>query len=156
MSTPENNRYLCFSLSAEEYAVPLLSVREVIGVPDFTPVPYTPTYFAGIMNLRGQVISCIDLRTKLGIKPKNGDENAVIICDVGTASIGIIVDSVNSVLAPKIEDISIPPEVDSKKNTDYILGVYRKGNNLVLLIEIAKALDAEDWTALKSNQVKAA
>ncbi len=77
------NRFLCFSLGNEHYAIPLLTVKEVIAPPETTPVPQTPAYFKGIMNLRGQVISVIDLRTKLGIKPLQSAENAVIICDSG-------------------------------------------------------------------------
>jgi len=59
------DRHLIFALGAEEYSVPLLKVKEVIEVPDITPVPHTPDYYLGIMNLRGQVISIIDLRLKL-------------------------------------------------------------------------------------------
>ena len=66
MSNGPGDRYLSFNLGVEEYAVPLLAVREVIAMPEYTPVPYTPPYFLGIMNLRGQVISIMDLRQKLG------------------------------------------------------------------------------------------
>ena len=80
-------RFLCFSLGAEEYAIPLLVVREVIAMPEYTPVPYTPPYFLGIMNLRGQVISVMDLRQKLGLKPRSDAETTVIICDLNGISL---------------------------------------------------------------------
>ena len=72
-------RFLCFSLGVEEYAIPLLEVREVIAMPEYTPVPYTPPYFLGIMNLRGQVISVMDLRQKLGVTARGDAETTVII-----------------------------------------------------------------------------
>ena len=85
MSDQSNNasalagqRYLSFSLGSEDYAIPLLSVKEVIAVPEITPIPFTPSHFLGIMNLRGQVISIIDLRSKLGIKTKRERRN---VCD---------------------------------------------------------------------------
>jgi purine-binding chemotaxis protein CheW len=141
-------RYLSFSLGNEEYAMPLLSVKEVIGVPDITPIPFTPPHFLGIMNLRGQVISVIDLRHKLGIKPENSSETAIIICDLGTTSLGVVVDSINSVLTPAAENLSGKPDIQSSKNTDYITGVYRKDKQLVIFLDIAKSLSFEDQKAI--------
>jgi purine-binding chemotaxis protein CheW len=72
-----NSRYLSFNVGKEQYAIPLLTVREVIGMPEITPVPFTPNYFLGIMNLRGQIISVVDLRLKLGLGAgKNTSETA--------------------------------------------------------------------------------
>lgn len=146
-------RYLSFSLGAEDYAVPLLSVREVIAIPEITPIPFTPPHFLGIMNLRGQVISIIDLRSKLGIKPKLNAETAVIICDLGTLCLGAVVDSINSVLAPEAKDVSGKPEIQSSKNSDYITGIYRKEKQLIVFLDIAKSLSVDDQKALL-NQTK--
>src|SRR5688500_4394511 len=93
-----SNRYICFSLGDENFAIPLLAVREVIGVPEVTPIPQTPAYFLGIMNLRGLVISVMDLRTKLGIKPKGGTEETVMILDLGNFNLGVLVDQVTQVV----------------------------------------------------------
>ncbi len=151
------SRYLCFTLGDEEYAIPLLSVKEVIAVPEITPVPQTPPYFMGIMNLRGQVISILDLRSKLGIKPAPSAETAVIICDLGQMVIGVIVDSINSVLAPKEGEIAPRPDLQHSKTGDYVTGVYRHHQKLVLFLEIAKILNAEDKnTATRSVAKKAA
>lgn len=149
----QGDRFLSFSLGEEEYAIPLLVVKEVIAVPDITPIPFTPTHFLGIMNLRGQVISIMDFRTKLGIKPKAGSETAVIICDLAPLVIGVVVDSINSVVSPNAEEISDKPDVQSSKNTDFITGVFRKAKDLVLLVDIAKALSLEDLRVV-ANQNK--
>lgn len=149
-------RYLCFRLGDEGYAIPLLSVREVIAVPDTTKIPGTPNYFLGIMNLRGQVISVIDLRTKFQIKPKEGSETAVIICDIAPLSIGVVVDSINYVFTPKPEEIAEKPELYNAKSGDAINGVYRNNQDLVLFLDIAKALNVNDLTILKQNNKRAA
>jgi purine-binding chemotaxis protein CheW len=141
-------RYLSFSLGAGEYAIPLLAVREVIAMPEFTPIPNTPAYFLGIMNLRGQVISVIDLRHKLGIKALNSPETAVIICDLSPLSIGVVVDSINSVLSPADSELSPRPDIQSSANSEYVTGVYRKEKSLVLFLDLAKTLNVEDKTAL--------
>lgn len=158
MSNNETNgeRYLCFSLGEETFAIPLLSVREVIAVPEITRVPQTPPHFMGIMNLRGQVISVIDLRNKLSIKPKANAETAIIICDLGDNSVGVVVDSINSVLHPSPEEVTEKPEIQSQRNTDYIKGVYRMQNELVLLLDIAQALSLGDHQLLAKSSVQKA
>lgn len=124
--------------------MPLLAVKEVIAPPEITAVPQTPSHFLGIMNLRGQVISVIDLRIKLSIKPTQAAETAIIICDIKPNSMGVVVDSINSVLNPKPEEIAEKPQIHSSKATDYITNVFRHDNRLVLLIDIAKTLTGGD------------
>ena len=143
----ELNRYIEFSLGQEDYAIPLLMVREVISVPDTTPIPKSPPHFLGIMNLRGQVISVVDLRKKLKVDARKDKEEAVIIVDIGGMNIGVVVDSINKVLAFSSEDVSEMPEVESQNNTQYIFGVYKKESSLTILLDIAKVLDLKDMEA---------
>jgi purine-binding chemotaxis protein CheW len=154
-----NNRYLSFALGEEEYAMPLLAVKEVIAMPDVTPIPFSPPYFKGIMNLRGQVISVLDLRQKFNIKPAQNSEMAVIICEIAPICLGVIVDSVNSVLNPLDEELSGPPDVQTTSAArDCITSIYRKDRRLILLLDIAKTLNAQDFVAAahKTTQAKAA
>lgn len=144
----ELNRYIEFSLGQEDYAIPLLMVREVISVPDTTPIPKSPTHFLGIMNLRGQVISVVDLRKKLKVDARQDKEEAVIIVDIGGMNIGVVVDSINKVLAFSSEDVSEMPEVENQINTHFIFGVYKKENSLTVLLDIAKVLDLKDMEAI--------
>ena len=143
-------RFLCFNLGNQEYAIPLLAVKEVIGVPSFTPIPQSPHYFMGITNLRGTVIPVLDLPRKLNIQNKPTSEKAVIILDVGSRHLGIAVDSVNNVVTPRENDLSPRPETDPSVRTDYIIGVYRKDKQMILFIDIATALGTDDWQAIES------
>lgn len=144
-TTNTENRYLCFSVGNEDYAIPLLSVKEVIADPKTTPLPYSPSHFRGLMNLRGQVISIIDLRLKLGVKPKDKkEESAVIIIDMNPVYVGIGVDSVNNVLLLGEKDVSPPPEMENRKVSRYLRGVARKDDRLILLVQIEHILDLED------------
>ncbi|MBS1962307.1 MAG: purine-binding chemotaxis protein CheW [Bdellovibrionales bacterium] len=142
-------RFLLFSLGKEDYGMPLLTVREVIAIPNVTPIPHSPSHFLGLMNLRGQVISVLDLRQKLGIKPTGSGEASVIICDLAPLCLGVVVDSINSVLAPEEGSISDPPDSKVARNVEYITGVCRNGDKLVLLVDISKALSVEDVRAIK-------
>jgi purine-binding chemotaxis protein CheW len=139
-----NDRYMSFSLGKEEYAIPLLSVREVIAMPTVTPIPGAPAHFVGIMNLRGQVISIVDLRKKLGIKPESTDETAVIICDLAPVYIGVVVDAINQVIGPAPEELSDKPDLQAGRSAEHIKAIYRTEDSMVLLIDVAKALGVED------------
>ncbi len=138
-------RYLEFNLGRERFAIPLLSVKEVIAVPETTKVPFTPEYFIGIMNLRGQVLSVIDLRRRLGITEQHlNPETAVIITDLGYTQIGCVVDSINRVLAVGEQELAPPPEIERNLHTDFITGCYRGERHLILFLDINRILDAED------------
>lgn len=156
MNEQAMERYIRFSLSEDEYAIPLLKVREVIAMPEITPVPQTPSYFLGIINLRGQVITVIDLRVRLGLKAERGEEMAVIITDLGGSGVGIVVDSINSVLTPAAGEVSEKPNLAHNKAADYITGVYRKEKGLVLFLDINGLLSIEDQSAISASNRKAA
>lgn len=147
-----SKRFLCFNLEKEEFAIPLISVREVIGVPDVTPVPQVPAYFLGIMNLRGQILSVMDLRTKLGVKSSRSEETAVIILDLGEYQLGVMVDQVNSVVELTESDIAEKPPMDSSKISDMITGVFRKNEKLILMLDVVKSLSIEDRKSIQKEQ----
>lgn len=151
-----NDRYLCFNLGHEEFAIPLLAVREVIDIPEVTKIPQAPPYFLGITNLRGQIISIIDLRQKLGIKIIDSDETTVIICDFGSFCLGSVVDSVNKVIAPEQKDLSDKPSMHESKANAHIVGVINQDQKLILRLDIARALNAEDIILAKEQLKKTA
>lgn len=149
-----SNRFLEFDLGAESFAVPLLTVKEVIPVPDTTPMPNAGDHFVGIMNLRGQIISVIDLRKKMKVKKKEvGLEEAVVIVEMQGVSIGLIVDSINKVLTITSGDVSPVPELKSQINARFIQGVYRGPDKLTVLIDIESILNIQE---IKAQSKKAA
>lgn len=152
----DEQKFLCFNLGKEEYAMPLLMVREVIGFPDVTPIPQMPSHFVGIMNLRGSVISVMDLRVKMGLKPSDSEETSVIILDLGELHLGIVVDRVNSVAQIQKADISEKPHMEATKTNAAIIGVWQKNEKLVLVLDVAKALSIEDKNIVARSAAKAA
>ncbi|MGB0453023.1 MAG: chemotaxis protein CheW [Bacteriovoracaceae bacterium] len=138
----ETQRYLQFGLGHENYAIHLLSVKEVIPLPETTPLPNSPSHYVGIMNLRGQIISVIDLRSRLKIKSKEeGLEEAVVIVEFDGVGIGVIVDSINSVLNIQSDLVSEVPEVSCQINSKYIQGVYQGGEKLTILLDLENVLN---------------
>ncbi len=100
--------FLVFALGGEEFAVKLLGVKSVLALPPTTPVPYMPDYYKGIVNLRGQIVSVIDLRIKLKLEFENSSETSVIVLESGKTCIGVVVDSINRVLSVKAEKDVLP------------------------------------------------
>ena len=107
------------------------------------------------MNLRGQVITVLDLRVKLSIKPAENQETVVIICDLSPFSVGIVVDSVTSVLAVTPDQIAPKPELTGSK-VDSITGVYQNANHLILMLDISRTLNLVDHAAVKKIQTSIA
>jgi purine-binding chemotaxis protein CheW len=149
--TASSNRFLVFCLQNENYAIPLLSVREVIAMPEVTPVPQSPAHFVGIMNLHGQIISILDLRQKFGLKPQFNPETSVIILDLDGSSLGVVVDSVNSVINPIESELSEPPDLEQTKNSDAIIKIYRDKNSMILILDVWKMLSKSDKKHLETK-----
>ena len=108
------------------------------------------------MNLRGQVISVMDLRLKLGIASTKTEETSVIILDLGNHQLGAVVDQVNSVQLLTKEEVSEKPVIDNSKIHEYITGVFRSENKLIVMLDIVRALSVEDKSVLSKNSQKAA
>lgn len=137
-------RFLSFSLGDNQYAVPLLSVKEVIAVPEIKRIPQAPDYFLGVINLRGQIISVIDLRRKLDVKADLDAEACVIICNLGSQHVGLVVSSVKQVINLAQSDIGPRPEGQGSRQA-YITGLAKVEDiGMVILLDIAACLDLND------------
>ncbi|MFQ5712955.1 MAG: chemotaxis protein CheW [Candidatus Scalinduaceae bacterium] len=139
-------KFLTFALSNEEYGIEILKVREIIGIMEITPVPQTPDYMKGVINLRGKVIPIIDLRLKFSM-PEVGHtkETCIIVAEVGTAQVGVIVDSVSEVTDIKGEDIEEAPNFGQEIDTSFIMGLGKtKKKKIIILLDIEKVLTTEE------------
>lgn len=135
-------KYLTFKLGDEEYGVQILKVREIIGLMDITKVPQMPGYVKGVINLRGKVIPVIDLRAKFCLPEVDyTDQTCIIVIDVG-GMVGTIVDSVQEVADISGEEIEPPPPMSSEVNSEIILGLAKSKENVKILLDIDKVLDA--------------
>ena len=135
-STPNNahvedndNKFLTFRLGEEEYGVEILRVREIIGLIDVTPLPRTPDYVKGVINLRGKIIPVIDLRTKFGLPAVDYTEATCVIgVEVTTSDdeqfqMGVIVDTVSEVLDIAPSQIEPAPRFGCSLSSEYIMGM---------------------------------
>lgn len=159
MSSPipsSDNRYLEFLVGQSRYCLPLLKVREVMGVPEITSIPNTPAYFAGIMNLRGLIVSVLDLRKKLATAAKKSADSeeaeAVIVVDLGTVYVGALVDSVTRVLNLKTDQMKPPPEFNDARRMKFVKGVCEVDSQLSLVVDIGEMLDLKDLETIQNQR----
>jgi purine-binding chemotaxis protein CheW len=154
-------KYLTFALGKEEYGLEILKVREIIGYMDITAVPRTAGHVKGVINLRGQVISVIDLRAKFGMEATaRTDQTCIIVVDIQQGgrrlNTGIVVDRVSEVLSISADRIEDSPSFDSSVQIDFILGMGKIGDSVKILLDIDKVLSAADTIALESITKNAA
>lgn len=136
-----SGKYLTFYLDGEEYGLEILKVHEIIGIMPITRVPRTPQFILGVINLRGKVISIMDLRTRFGLEPV-GElvESCIIVVQVRNIQMGLYVDRVSEVLDIPEGDIEDPPSFNADVDSDYILGVAKTNGRVKLLLNIDRVL----------------
>ncbi len=148
-------KFLTFTLGKEEYGIEILKVREIIGLMDITIVPQTPDYMKGVINLRGKVIPIIDLRSKFSMaEVEHTQETCIIVVEVGSAQVGIIVDSVSEVTDIKGEDIEDAPNFGQEIDTNFIMGLGKVKQKIIILLDIEKVLTAEELKMVEQAAAK--
>jgi purine-binding chemotaxis protein CheW len=150
------HQYLTFHIGAEEYAISILRVREIIEFSTLTRVPSMPPCVRGVLNLRGTVLPVVDLAVQFGIPEREvTKQTCVIIVDIELdgqlTMIGIMADGVNEVIDLAADQIEPPPAFGSAV-ADYLTGFARTQNGFVMMLDVGRALTAE---ALQIDQLAA-
>lgn len=149
-------KYLTFRLRDETYGIEILKVREIIGMMKVTPMPRTPEFVRGVINLRGRVIPVIDLRLKFGM---NGQEDTELSCiivvqihsDNKEMVTGLIVDEVSEVSDIDATQIEDAPTFGAAVDTDFILGIGKMQDRVVLMLDVNRILTGEEVASLAKN-----
>lgn len=149
-------KFLTFCLGTEEYGIEILKVREIIGMMPITPVPRTPEYIRGVVNLRGKVIPVVDLRLKFGMPAvAQTEETCVIVVQAGGVEMGTIVDKVSEVTDIASDNIEDTPFFGSDVHTEYILGLGKSAGRVTLLLDIDRALETEGVIQMPKEELEA-
>jgi purine-binding chemotaxis protein CheW len=151
-SVRRGGKYLTFALGREEYGLEILKVREIIGLMDITALPRTPAHVKGVVNLRGQVIVVVDLRSRFGMEATaRTDQTCIIVVEIAhenrKVSTGIIVDHVSEVLEIPGEKIEDPPTFGANVSNDVVLGMGKVGDSVKILLDIDRVLAGDGLLA---------
>lgn len=156
MAITEDQKLLTFSLGEEVYGVSILKVKEIIGMLDITSVPRTPDFIKGVINLRGKIIPVMDLRIKFGMEEQSYDERTcIIVVEIelkGTQRlIGVVVDMVSEVVNVLSSEIEPPPEYGAKVEHNFILGIGKIKDKVVIILDINEIFQCEEVIKMLEN-----
>jgi len=143
---------LIFSLGSELYASPLEMVREVLKHTDVKEVPYMKSYFRGVINVRGQIISVIDLREKFGVSRNEASNNMLLVVERDGQHLAAVVDEVVAVGALLESDIERKPALSTRIPVDFFLGVGKWNDRLLNLIDVAGSLTVDDFATIQRTK----
>jgi purine-binding chemotaxis protein CheW len=147
----ENNggpliQFVTFILMDETYGINVMQVQEVLRVTEIAPVPGSPDYVLGIINLRGNVVTVIDTRTRFGLPSTEMDDaSRIIVIESEKQVVGILVDAVAEVVELSEGEIDVAPNVGTEESSRYIQGVATREEGLLILVDLNKLLTDEEW-----------
>jgi purine-binding chemotaxis protein CheW len=152
-------KYLAFHVGAEEFAIAVLSVREIMGMQDITAVPHTPSYVKGIINLRGKVVPVVDLRLKFSMPQiEYTQRTCIVVVDVAGDGVrmlmGVVVDAVSEVLNVAPSEIESTPDFGEGVSIPYLLGIAKSRGKVILLLDIDKVLSSAELTGLAVSSLQ--
>lgn len=138
-----------FRLKDETYGINVMQVQEVLRVSEIAPVPGAPGYVLGIINLRGNVVTVIDTRTRFGLPTTELDDSSrIVIIESDQQVVGILVDSVAEVVELRQSEIDTAPSIGSEESSRYIQGVASRDDDLLIVVDLNKLLSDEEWSEM--------
>ena len=156
-SVKGERQLVAFSLGTETYGVDIATVKEIIPLQRIVTVPRAPSFVEGIINLRGRVIPVLDLRRHFGFEQKKGDPNQrIVLVETETESIGVIVDSVSSVLRIPEDAVEPPSSVIVGPEIEYIIGIAKVDKDLIVLLDLTKIISDAEKKMLKEADLRSA
>ncbi len=145
--------YLTFTLGKEYYGIPVLKVKDIIGMVEITEVPRTPHFIKGVINLRGKIIPIMDLRLKFELEEIAYTERTVIIVleikiKDSKRLMAVVVDTVSEVISITDTNIEPPPQYGISIESDFIMGMAKVKEKVIMLLNIEKVFNAEELAEL--------
>ena len=158
-ATIAERQLVVFDLNEEAYGVDIGAVREIIRMQEITRVPRAPRFIEGVINLRGKVIPVVDLRTRFSMPAgERTDQHRIVVVDVVGQDIGMVVDAVTEVSRVSEGSIEPPSAVITTDDSDYLTGIVKTDQKLIILLDIAKVISADETGQLSQvvEEAKAA
>lgn len=147
-----DGKYLTFWTDKQLFGVPIADVIQIVGMQEITVIPELPSYAKGIINLRGSIIPLIDVRLRFQKEEVEYDERTcIIVTSIHESSMGFIVDEVDEVADISSDEIAPPPKIAHESTSDYLTGVAKHSDRIVLLVNTAKMLGEEELESIAQN-----
>ncbi|MFT5923198.1 MAG: purine-binding chemotaxis protein CheW [Paraglaciecola sp.] len=142
-------QWVTYKLGEETYGINVMQVQEVLRHTEIAPVPGAPDYVLGIINLRGNVVTVIDTRSRFGLPWSDiSDNTRIVIIESDEQVVGILVDSVAEVVYLRSSEIDSAPNVGTEDSAKFIQGVSNRDGQLLILVDLNKLLNDEEWSEI--------
>ena len=153
----QDNKFLTFRLGDESYAIPILKIKEIIGMMAVTKIPRLPKFIKGVINLRGKIIPVVDLRIKFGLEEKPYDERtSIIVMEIQTENAtninGVVVDTVQEVMDIPDSNIEPPPQYGNDANQEFLTGMGKVNEDVIMLLDVDRIFSDSEKDILESVQ----
>jgi purine-binding chemotaxis protein CheW len=146
LSTDPLTQWVTFMLAGEKYGINVMQVREVLRDIEIAPVPGAPGFVLGIINLRGNVVTVVDTRSRFGLPSSEAStESRIIIIENNDQILGLLVDNIAEVADILQSQIELTPNVGNDDSSKYIQGVHSKDGELLILVSVDKVLNDDEW-----------
>jgi len=149
----KKNQVVSFRIGSELFGVYIDIVQEIVRVPEITPVPEMPDFVEGVINLRGKIVSTVELGKKLKIESSGQSRSSrILIVDIERKTVGLLVDAVTEILRVPPESIEPTPDIATAVGAEYILGVGKLTDKLIILLDLKNILKADEIRKLSSDE----
>ncbi|MFW6134155.1 MAG: chemotaxis protein CheW [Elusimicrobiota bacterium] len=149
-----SSQYIVVQLANEEYGISIVQVERLIQVPEITKVPNMPDFAEGVINLRGKIIPIIDLRKKFNLPEKEWDDKTrIVVVIIESQTVGLIADGVSEVITldpDQIDEVPSAMSTISSVGTEYLKGIGKVGDRLIILMNMDKIITSEEKESLKN------
>ena len=151
----EERQLVGFHIAKEEYGIDILQVQEIIREQEITHIPGAPPYMEGIINIRGEIIPVISIRKRFNLPELDKSEaSRIIVVNIDDKTLGVSVDEVSEVLRLADEEVNPPPEMIAGQGKNYIEGIGKLDERLLIILNLAKMFSVEELSQIQSSATK--
>ena len=143
-------KFTIFKIGDEIFGIGIERVVEILKVQKIFTIPGLPEFLSGVMSVRGNIVPVIDLRRRFGIKP-SGNKERIIIVRYGQEKISFLVDDIKEILSLSPEEIRTPPTIFKGFKTEYLTGLGKHGERIIILLNIDNLLTSEEKIILRES-----
>lgn len=144
-------KYTIFNIGEDAFGIDIACVLEILKVQKIFSIPGLPGFLTGVMSVRGAVIPVMDLRLRFGMKP-SGRKERIILVKFGREKIGFLVDEIREILLLNPEDVRPSPSIFKGFKTEYLTGLGKKGDRIIILLNVDNLLTSEEKIWLKESK----
>lgn len=149
----KQNQVVSFRIGKELFGVYIQIVQEIVRVPEITPVPEMPPFVDGVINLRGKIVSVVDLGNKLRLESSGLSRTSrVLIVEIENKTVGLLVDAVTEIIRIPPESIEPTPDIATSVGAEYIVGVGKLPDKLIILLDLKNILRPEELKKLATDE----